>query len=279
LQNAPDPDLEAIAMRVIDAVAREGATSASGARLLLRQYVATGRDDIRDALGIALAQALAHAAEEPTIAGRAAWLSLLVEAVAVADDDRIVAAARGLADTLRAEWPAADALRDGAPSVDACLQASAVVDPREIVPAAIDELERIVAASYRPGAGLTDPASTRSGSCADHVRTASALLTAFELTGRLPYSMLAEELMQGTLRRLTPDDELTTHCDTARVLCRLAALHDAAEYRSAAVIASGADYRADAARLLRAQAPRVGAASTADAALYAVAMRELTPLR
>jgi hypothetical protein len=279
LQNAPDPDLEAIAMRVIHAVAREGATSASGARLLLRQYLATGRDDIRDALGIALAQALAHAAEEPTIAGRAAWLSLLVEAVAVADDDRIVAAARGLADTLSAGWPAADALRDGAPSVDACLQASAVVDPREIVPAAIDELERIVAASYRPGAGLTDPASARSGSCADHVRTASALLTAFELTGRLPYSMLAEELMQGTLRRLTPDDELATQCDTARVLCRLAALHDAAEYRSAAVIASGADYRADAARLLRAQAPRVGAASTADAALYAVAMRELTSLR
>jgi hypothetical protein len=53
---------------------------------------------------------------------------------------------------------------------------------------AIDQLERVVGGSYRPGDGLV---GERDGiACAaalgDHVRAASALLTAFELTGRLP---------------------------------------------------------------------------------------------
>ena len=67
--------------------------------------------------------------------------------------------------------------------------------------------------------------------------------------------------------------------DAARALCRLAALHDAAEYRAAAIIASDADYRSDAAGLLRIQAPRVDAAALAHAALYGVALRELLSLR
>ena len=76
------------------------------------------------------------------------------------------------------------------------------------MPAAIDELERVVGGSYRPGDGLVrdrDGIRVR-GSVGDHVRGASALLTAFELTGRLPYAMLAEELMQSrgaTLRAAT----------------------------------------------------------------------------
>ena len=63
---------------------------------------------------------------------------------------------------------------------------------------AIDQLERVVGGGYRPGDGLvarSATASRRRGSVADHVRGASALLTALELTGRLPYSMLAEELI------------------------------------------------------------------------------------
>ena len=88
----------------------------------------------------------------------------------------------------------------GAAAVDACLLAGGhLLDPQSIVPDAIDELERIVAAAYRPGRGLArsvnDPGGAR-GALADHVRTSSALLTAFDFSGRLPYPMLAEELMQ-----------------------------------------------------------------------------------
>ena len=268
--------LERIAARAI--AAGQDATSATTVLFLLRHYLASGSDESRDALGIALAHALERAADEPIIVERAAWLTLFVEATAIAEDDRIAAAAQTLAASLSTAWPAADGLRDGLASVDAWLRAAAVIGSHDLVPAAVDELERIVGAAYRPGTGLVDRGSARAGT-ADHVRAASALLTAFEYTGRLPYSMLAEELMQIARRELTSEADFVTCCEAARVLCRLAALHDAAEYRSAAIIAAGADYRSDAARLLQVQAPRVDTVALADAALYGVALLELLSVR
>jgi hypothetical protein len=279
LQDLPPADLDAITMRVVDAAVREETTSSAVAVFLLRQYLATGRDEVQEALGIALAHALAAAAGESSVVERSAWLTVFAEAMAIADDDRIAEAVHALAASLSAAWPSADGLRDGMASVDACLQATAVIESLDLVPAAIDELERVVGAAYRPGVGLVDPASATSAASAEHVRAASALLTAFELTGRLPYSMLAEELMQIAQRTLARDGDFATHCETARALCRLAALHDAADYRAAAVIADGADYRADAARVLQAQAADVPTASTAHTALYGVALRELMSLR
>src|SRR5262249_12432271 len=154
------------------------------------------------------------------------WLAVFAEAMPIADDDRIADAVKALAGTLSAGWPSGDGLRDGMASVDACLQASAAVESLDLVPAAIDELERVVAAGSRPGVGLGDPASAADARSADHVRAAFALLTAFELTGRLPYSMLAEELMQIARRTIASDGDFATHCATARAFCRLAALHD-----------------------------------------------------
>ena len=135
------------------------------------------------------------------------------------------------------------------------------------MPPAIDQLEHVVGGAYQPGAGVR-------GGLANQVRAASAHLTAFEITGRLPYSMLAEELMQ-TARRVDPDRASPTaflvHCDAARVFCRLAALHDDADYRKAAVILSDADYRGDAARILAAQSTRLVDAPAAHAAKKATA--------
>jgi hypothetical protein len=256
----------------------EDATSATTVLFLLRHYLASGSDEARDALGIALASALERASDEPSIVERAAWLTVFVEATAIAEDDRIGAAAQALAASLSSAWPAADGLRDGLASVDACLHASAVIGSADLVPAAVDELERIVGGAYRPGTGLVERGSARA-SPADHVHAASALLTAFEYTGRLPYSMLAEELIQIARREVASEADFVTCCEAARALCRLAALHDAAEYRAAAIIASDADYRGDAARLLEIQAPHVEAVVLAHAALYGVALRELMSLR
>src|SRR5207244_6229805 len=90
-------------------------------------------------------------------------------------------------------------------SVDACLAAGDVCDARQLVPAAIDELERVAGAAYRPGAGIArrvaEPDGER-GRLADQVRAASALLAAYVRTARLPYAMLAEELMQFARRTL-----------------------------------------------------------------------------
>jgi hypothetical protein len=44
-----------------------------------------------------------------------------------------------------------------------------------------------------------------------------------------------------------------TNCHAARVLTRLGALHDRSDYRAAAVLASGADYRDDVTRILTTQ--------------------------
>ena len=260
--------MDAITARVLAALEGDEPADAIALTFLLREYLATDRADLRDRLGAALADALAQAAAEPTIAGRAAWLTLFAEVAAVADDDRIAAAAADLVASLRAEWPATTRLDEAAASVDACLRAAGIVDPQELVPAAIDHLEHVVGGAYQPGQGVR-------GGPADQVRAASALLTAFEVTGRLPYSMLAEELMQIVRREPWPDTDLVGHCDAARVLCRLAALHDNADYVGAAVIASDADYRGDAARILAAQSSRALAAPAPHAAAYGLALLDL----
>ena len=124
-------------------------------------------------------------------------------------------------------------------------------------------------AAYEPGEGLSRAVAGGRARLADHVSAASALLTAYECTGRLPYSMLAEELMQFVARTLgdagaagfadgeTASKPFALNCDAASVLYRLDALHRSAEYREAAVVAPAADYGRDAERILRWLAPQM----------------------
>src|SRR6185436_20821472 len=87
---------------------------------------------------------------------------------------------------------------------------------------------------------------------------------------RIPYAMLAEELMQFARRTLWDeaaaafasapgalDRPFALNCLAASVYDRLARLHADDEYRAVAVIAAGADYRGDAARILSAQSTAV----------------------
>jgi uncharacterized protein YyaL (SSP411 family) len=265
-------ELDALAARVSDALGDGIPVDATSLIFLLREYVNTERPGLQDSLGAALATALEQAAAEPTIAGRAAWLTLFTEVNAVAEDERVVEAARALVRQLRTAWPETWRVGDAAASIEACLRAADLAGAADVVPAAIDHLEHVIGGSYQPGDGIR-------GSAADQVRAASALLTAFEVTGRLPYSMLAEELMQIARREPWPEDDLVGHCDAARVLCRLAALHEDEAYRDAVVLAGDADYRADAARILAAQSSRALTAPPSHAAAYGLALRELLPLR
>ena len=195
--------------------------------LLLRGYLATGRDDLGDALGVALAQALVRADADTTALGRAAWLTLFVEASIIADDERLLPAAAALSAALQASWPTLTRIaeRVGAGrGVSARRRRS--FPATSLVPRAIDELEHAVGASYRPGDGLRRAASRAAGrgSAEDHVRAASALLTAFELTGRLPYSMLAEELIAAIAprrrRRSSPRSPVRSRaCCAASPIC------------------------------------------------------------
>jgi hypothetical protein len=274
LQDLRIGELAAITTRVLEAVAGEDpvdTVDAATLTFLLRQYLSTDRQDLREALGAALASALEHAAGEPSTGGRAAWLTLFVEVASIAEDARIVAVIGELVASLRAEWPAASGVAEGSAAVEAVLAASSLFDPQGLVPPAIDQLEHVVGGAYQPGAGVR-------GGLINQVRAASALLTAFEITGRLPYSMLAEELMQ-TARRSALDnadsDTMVVSSEAARVFCRLATLHDDADYRKAAVTASEADYRGDAARILAAQSTRALSAAAQEAAAYGLALLDL----
>jgi hypothetical protein len=233
---------------------------------LLRHFAATDRDDVRETLGQTLTAALERYADEPSVAGRAAWLSLFRDAAALSDDERLPAAAGSLVASLRRDWRSKMSVADAADSIEACLHA-ADLDPDgagALITAAIDELERVVGHSYGPGEGIGDDA--------DHVHAASALVTAYEVTGRLPYAMLAEELMQASKRTAVSGRSFNIACDAARVFCRLAGLHDDADYRAAAILAPNADYRADASRILAELAPR---ARADGAAMYGLALSEL----
>lgn len=260
-------ELDEIAACAVDAVERETLVDAAVPSFLLRRYLDAGGDPLGGALGLALTQSLACAAADETAAGRAGWLTLFVEATAVADDERIVSAIAGLIAALRAAWPGQSRIHEACASIEACLRAAEIVEPGDLMQDAIDHLEHLIGGRYRPGEGLVD------GSLDDHVLAASALLTAFELTGRLPYSMLAEEL--AAIARLNPDGATAIRCTLARVLCRLASLHANPEYRGAAVITEGADFRADASRILAAESARARAGSPSAAAAYGLALFDL----
>jgi hypothetical protein len=258
---------------------------------LLRRYAATGRDDVRDVIEPALTAALEASLPEAD-GSLADHVLMLAEASAVTDDDRVARATIAGAGALRRRWPSRGTVGDAMRTIDACLSATFVrgCDSGEAIASAVDELERVVCLVYQPGehlARLLTRPDEPDGTLGDHVFAAQALLTAHAVTGRLPYSMLAEELTEAA-RDLAEAATFVERCECVRVLCRLALLHDDAEYRAAAVVARDRDYRGVAGRLADAlglahligQAHRSGAPYSEDedeaAAVYGLALDELS---
>ena len=259
-------DLDRLADDVLRVLTDGAAATPDALSFLLRRYGETGRADVRDALEPALATALNQPIATWPPRDRAAWLPVFVAAAALVDDARVPATVGSLAESLRADFAAASRVDEAFAIVEARLAAAAVVSPHAIVPDAIDDLERIVGGAYRPGDGLAHdlrmPGGPR-GRIGDHVCAASALLTAYHVTARIPYAMLAEELMQFARRTswdeeagvftgagVTADEGFATNCGAARVWCRLASLHAQEEYCAAAVIAPDAAPSAEAERIL-----------------------------
>ena len=257
--------VEDVSRVVLDALARGDAPTPDALRLLLRGYAATGRDDFREALEAGLAGALELAADSSS-ESLAGWLILFGEAAHASDDGRLREAASNLASKIRVIWGTTRAIGLTAGGIDACLRAETEVQ------GAIDELERVIGASYEPGEGID-------GTPDDEIAVAGALLTAFLVTGRLPYAMLAEELVQHARPGLLQGADLpfSLGCRASAVFARLAALHRDEAYQTAAVTTPGADYTTDAATILERLA--AGAASYGLAgAEYGLAAGELSVL-
>jgi hypothetical protein len=258
---------------VLDAVAEDDAVDPAALTFLLRQYLATATEPLRqrvaDWLGPALAIALNRYAGDSAVGDRAAWLTLFSEASALSDDDRLHAAARGLLAGVLRDSRSESSTSVACRAIEACLRAAAAApDERDAIVTAIDQLEHVVGHVYRPGDGVAhdirEPDAAR-GVLEDQLHAADVLLTAHGVTGRLPYAMLAEELIQGVRRRAwdaagggfvsgtagaTTIKPFAANCDAVRVLSRLAALHRDVDFRAAAVVARDADYERDAVRVL-----------------------------
>jgi len=274
---------------VLEAAARGETLDPHALVLLTRVYATTGRPDVAAALGSGLAVLLTGSDSTGAPEWRAEHVIALAEASAVADDERVAARAAALAEDLRRERP--PIVATAALSVHACLQASGLAASPMLMPDTIDVLEAIVAGAYCPGEGVTHTwqrPTDRRGQLGDYVRLASALLAAYDVSGRLPYSMLAEELMQHARRAfrdvsggglVSPDAMparmlFVLNCEAARVFGRLAALHADPAYRQAAVVAPEADYLRDAQETLESQkgaSEMLGAAG----AMFAIAAQEI----
>lgn len=240
----------------------------AGLTLLMRRYAASGDAQLRPALERGLTQALDRVADGDSAP---VWIHALCEAAAITDDERVVGAVVDASRALRDAWPCRGTLLEAMRSVDACLAASSIVGG-DLINASIDELERIVCLVYRPGERL--PQSLRNpdsddGGVEDHVAAATALLSAYDVTARLPYSMLAEELIQTVRATSGPKGP-----HYARVLGRLARLHDDEEYVRAAVVARASDYRAEARAILEGIA-RIVDANLEDVALFGIITDEI----
>jgi hypothetical protein len=241
-----------------------GCASPAAITLLLRQYALTGRDDLRDGVGCALARAMHEACVSASRDSRVEWLGLFVEAGALSEDDRLRASIDATADALACEWPAAGTVGSILKAVDVSLSAAATIGAPEsasLIARAIDELERVVGHAYSPGEGMVHEVggmSSGPGTLGDHAAAVSALLTAYGITGRLPYGMLADELMQFARlqwwRESGWNAPFADACEATRATCRLAVLYRDHEYREAAVLAE-INYAAETDRALAALVP------------------------
>jgi uncharacterized protein YyaL (SSP411 family) len=163
-------------------------------------------------------------------------------------------------------------------AIEACLTSVNVPEARELAAEAIDALERVVAGAYRPSEGMSHQIAGSAfvrGGLSDQVRSASTLLTAYMLTARLPYAMLADELMHRVVHAPPEEGDVpfALTCDVAQVFCRLAALHHDEDYRRIAVLAVDTDYLQEATRSLDALEPSVRQRGV-EAAPFGLALAE-----
>lgn len=268
MQQGRIAELEAIVTRLAQR-AREDDPDPFVLRLLVRRYRATGDEHLFDVLGVALARGTEWCRGAAPGEDRADWLHALADATVISDDEIVLACARELLAALRSVATPA--------CIEASLRGAVATHAADAVAPLVDNLERLIGGAYEPGEGVMLNRG-RGSLPSDQTATASALLTAYQITGRLPYAMLAEELVQTMLSSGWREDEVRATSHAATVLCGLAALHCDEAYRTAAVTARGADYRSDAGRLI-ARHERQALDHPRDAAAFGLALADWLELQ
>ena len=143
----------------------------------------------------------------------------------------------------------------------AALRAAPLVEDDALAEFAIKSMERVLLACYRPGSGVAhylDGEAHVRGLLHDQVAMTLACLDAYDATGKIPYEMMAEELMRYASRTMwdeqgggffdrAPADEdecvgrmrirlksFATNCEAAVALGRLADASGEHEFRAQA---------------------------------------------
>jgi hypothetical protein len=262
--------LESLTEAVLQAIGRGEDIPHAAVALLLRRYASTGGAGVQEAAEQALTRVL-----DEIPAGRhdtPEWLIVLTEAAALSADERLAHAVARVGAVLRSTWPSRGPVGPAMRTVEACLRAAPLVpsNTRSLLAEGVDELERLVGATYVPGEGLSSSIGRVEGprgTLEDQASGAGALLAATGATGRLSYGMLAEELAQFACRQWWDDTlggfrgDFLANCQATRVLCQLAVLRADGGYLQAALVAPHADYPARARRALDTlaqEAPRHG---------------------
>lgn len=289
----------------------ESAEPAAGPlTFLLRHGVDELDDPSREALEAALGRAIAGCSRRVDagpagLAEAVEWLPVFARVAALSSDPRVAALVADLVARVRRHWPSQGRVAEASLAVASCLAAvnllDALVPPdasgathgeadpvRALLQATLDELEGLVQRAYRPGTGmqgtLAGEPSSESAELLAQIATADALLRAYAVTGRLPYVMLAEELVLTARRRwwdepaggfgpigerLEPS-ALSAHGLAVAVLCGLARAVSGADWRGSGD--SGESYRRDAARVLERLASGARSGSARARVDYALAL-------
>jgi uncharacterized protein YyaL (SSP411 family) len=192
---------------------------------------------------------------EKLLSSHAALLDLYLEAGVTMQNERYLARAADVLEFVQSKlsdapgtgWrmsAASDAARlsdANAHMVCAALRASTVFDDASLRELALQSAESVLLAAYRPGQGVAHCSGGVRGLLTDQIASAAACLDAWDLTGDVPYQMMAQELAQYAIRtswdgerggffdRIEDDDGLlrdrlkpfVANCEAAEVLHRL----------------------------------------------------------
>ncbi len=175
--------------------------------------------------------------------GNERWLARAADVLEFVQGHLAVAPGEGWRSSIESD---ATRLSDAnAAMASAALRASRVFEDSTLREIALQALEAVLLATYRPGQGVAHCTGGVRGLLTDHAAMAAAHLDAWDLTGDVVYQMMAQELAQFAIRtmatgegafadRATLDDDVpigllhqplrpfALNCEIADVLHRLA---------------------------------------------------------
>ena len=193
--------------------------------------------------------------------GNQRWLARAADVLDFVQGQLSVAPGEGWRSSVQSD---ATRLSDAnAAMASAALRASSVFEDSSLRELALQSLEAVLLATYRPGQGVAHCTGGVRGLLTDHAAMAAAHLDAWDLTGDVVYQMMAQELAQFAVRTMMAEDgafadratldgeapiglldqplrPFALNCDAADVLHRLARVTEDSAWHQLAVRALAA---------------------------------------